>query len=133
MAVPVKKELYRYQYNLAAPESEFAPDFIQKMANRMAVSKHKYGPVTESFGTVDHIKSLRQRLDLYEGTGNTEWLVDVANEAMIEYMKQGEDAFIATDSDESPGRTRIDGTIDSDPNIVAKQTLDGVLSRMGEI
>jgi len=116
--MPHKKELYRYQYNLAAHESEFAPDFIQKMANRMAVSEHKYGPVADSYATVDHVKSLQQRLDLYLETGNSEWLVDVANEAMIEYMRVGPDAFKATDSDESPGRTRIDGSIDSDPNLI---------------
>ena len=115
--MPVKKELHRYQYNLAAPETEFAPEFIQAMANRMAVSFHKYGSVVDAHDSCDHRKSLQQRLDLYDQTGNTELMADVANFAMMEYMKY-KDRFKATDSDESPGRTRIDGSIDSDPNLV---------------
>jgi hypothetical protein len=54
---------------------------------------------------VDAIASLKKRLKKYEETGNTEWLVDIANFAMIEYMyPQHEQAhFRATDSHESPG------------------------------
>jgi hypothetical protein len=109
------KELHRIETRLAAPLSEWSPPFVQAMANRMAVSFHKYGLVAEAHETCDHVASLRQRLTKYEETGNTEWLVDVANFAMIESMKHP-DNFRATDSDESPGRSRIDGSIDAAPN-----------------
>ena len=50
-------------------------------------------------------KCIRERLDLYEKTGNREYLVDVANFAMIEYCYPAIKGayFKATDSRESPG------------------------------
>lgn len=90
---------------LGAPASEFCEPFVQGMRARMAVSFHKYGLVADATAT-DKIASLRKRLEKYEETGNTEWLMDAANFAMMEFMQPGrEDAhFRATDSDESPGR-----------------------------
>lgn len=101
---------------LAAPAAEFSPQFVQAMANRMAVSYHKYGAVADAHATCDHVASLEGRLAKYAETGNTEWLVDVANFAMMEYMKNP-DEFRATDSDESPGRVRTDGGIDAERNL----------------
>jgi hypothetical protein len=107
---------------LAAPDSEFSEYFAQGMANRMAVSYHKYGPVAEAYpAKVDAVESLRARLELYlnGGTikdkkirpGNTEYLMDVANFAMIEFMypKHPKAYFKATDSSGSPGRIWNDG------------------------
>lgn len=94
------------------PASEFSEQFVQYMRNRMAVSFHKYGPVADAYpDKVDAIESLRQRLERYKETGNTEWLVDVANFAMIEFMRpRHKDAhFRGTDSHESPGRTTTSG------------------------
>ena len=42
---------------------------------------------------VDAIASLRKRLHLYEETGNAEYLVDVANFAMIEFMHPSHEAY----------------------------------------
>ena len=86
-------------------KTEFSEDFIQKMKNRMITSYYKYGPLEQNVATVNEIRSLRERLELYETTGNTEWLVDVANFAMIEFMypKHKDAHFKATDSKESPG------------------------------
>lgn len=88
-------------------ETEFNKDFVELMKNRMTISYHKYGPVISNYGScnVDAIKSLEKRLKKYEETGNVEWLVDVANFAMIEYMcPQHKNAhFKGTDSNESPG------------------------------
>jgi hypothetical protein len=89
------------------PHSEFSQPFVQGMADRMGVSFCKYGRVAEAYPSrVDAIASLRARLDRYEATGNTEWLMDVANFAMIEYMhpRHQKAHFRATDSKESPGR-----------------------------
>jgi hypothetical protein len=94
--------------------TEFSEDFVQKMKNRMIASYYKYGPLKLNVcrlhkeDNTNEISSLKKRLELYEATGNTEWLIDVANFAMIEFMyPQHPDAhFRATDSNESPG---VDG------------------------
>ena len=110
----------------AVPESEYSEAFIQGMVNRMGFSFHKYGPVADAYPKkVDAVASLLKRLAKYigtkklvgllevlqglgvdEGDGNTEWLMDVANFAMIEYMlpRKKNAHFKATNSDESPGR-----------------------------
>lgn len=84
------------------------------MVNRMAVSFHKYGAVADAYPSkVDAVESLRQRLQKYEETGNTEWLIDAANFAMVEFIRPSHpDAhFKGTDSSESPGRTKLDGLV----------------------
>jgi hypothetical protein len=91
----------------AIPASEFSQPFAQGMVDRMAVSACKYGHVAEAYpNRVDAIESLRKRLERYVETGNTEWLMDVANFAMIEFMhpRHPKAHFRATDSKESPGR-----------------------------
>jgi hypothetical protein len=97
------------------PETEFSPAFVQGMADRMAVSYCKYGAVKDA-GKVDKIASLRARLERYERDGNTEWLMDVANFAMIEFMhpRHPEAHFEATDSKASPGR-KWDDEINASP------------------
>ena len=92
---------------VAAPLTEVSQPFVQGMADRMAVSFYKYGPVAEGYpDRVDAIASLKQRLDRYAQTGNTEWLMDVANFAMIEFMRprHPQAHYRPTDSKESPGR-----------------------------
>ena len=88
-------------------EAEYSEEFDRLRKNRMLTSYYKYGPLKENCkpGMVDMIASLEKRLEAYKRTGNTEFLCDVANFAMIEFMyPQHPDAhFRATDSDESPG------------------------------
>jgi hypothetical protein len=88
-------------------KTEFSHDFVEKMKNSMVVSFHKYGPIDSAFpDRVDAVASLMDRLRLYTSTGNTEALMDVANFAMIEYMRPSHpDAhYTPTDDDGSPGR-----------------------------
>jgi hypothetical protein len=97
------------------PATEFSCPFVQGMADRMAVSYCKYGAVAQAYPSrVDAIASLKQRLERYERDGNTEWLMDVANFAMIEFMRPRHPKahFRATDSKESPGR-KWHGEIDA--------------------
>lgn len=99
----------------SVPETEFSIPFVQGMADRMAVSFFKYGLVAEAYpGKVDAIASLKKRLEKYETDGNLEWLMDVGNFAMIEFMRpRHKNAhFRATDSRESPGR-KWHGEIDA--------------------
>lgn len=94
------------------PPSERSVTFLQGMVARMGVSFHKYGPVRQGFpAKVDAIASLKTRLERYEEDGNTEWLMDVANFAMIEFMHPAHPLahFAPQDSDTSPGRTGRNG------------------------
>lgn len=107
------------QLRLLCPDTEFSVLFAQGMANRMAVSFHKYGAVADAYpDKVDAVASLRQRLDEYARTGNTEFLIDAANFAMIEFMHPAVEGatFEATDSQASPGRVGTDGTVSSVSN-----------------
>jgi hypothetical protein len=96
-------------------ESEISNQFIQGMLDRMCVSRFKYGPVKEAYPhKVSAISSLETRIALYKQTGNTEYLMDAANFAMIEFMLPGHPKahFKPTDSNESPGRV-WHGEVDS--------------------
>ncbi len=59
------------------------------------------------------IASLQQRLAKYAETGITEFLMDVGNFAMIEFMHPANPGsfFEATDSDQSPGRATQAGEV----------------------
>lgn len=88
-------------------ENEVDEDFLDGMRKRMYVSFHKYGPVRDAYPSkVNALRTLAAAVEKYQATGNTEYLMDVANYAMIEYMCPAhQDAFFkSTDSDESIGR-----------------------------
>lgn len=81
-------------------------DNIQKMANRMAFSEQKYGPVRDMYpDQADALASLEERIRLYKETGNVEWIIDAANFCVIEAMQPSHENahFRSTDTDESPG------------------------------
>jgi hypothetical protein len=69
------------------PATEFDMNFPVKMAAAMMVSFHKYGRVAQAYpGKFDAIADIRARLRKYVETGDKQYLVDVANFAMIEAM-----------------------------------------------
>lgn len=86
--------------------NEYSTEFDKLRKNRVEVSYYKYGAARDNFGSgrVDAIGSLELCLDKFKKTGNTEYLLDVANYAMFRYMfpLPGE-YFKATDSSESAG------------------------------
>lgn len=95
-------------------KTEFSEDFVEGMRNRMLASFYKYGPIAEGFPKkVSALGSLQDRLREYARTKNTEFLIDAANFAMIEFMypAMNEAFFEATDSDRSPGRRSKRGGI----------------------
>lgn len=100
--------------------TEFSKPFIEGMQERMVVSFYKYGPLTNAFPEkVDAIGSLMQRLREYAKTGNTEYLMDAANFAMIEFMRprHAKAHFEPTDDSGSPGRIALKtGQADSRDN-----------------
>ena len=101
--------------------TEFSPQFVEGMKDRMVVSFYKYGAIADGFpGKVNAISSLTDRLRKYAETGNTEFLIDAANFAMIEFMHPAHPQafFEGTDSDQSPGRRSRKGTVDHRGNDV---------------
>ena len=90
-------------------DKEYSKECDTKRKSAIIVSYHKYGPSKENFkkGMVDAIGSLKKNLKKFEETGNTEYLVDVANYAMFRYMyPQGNESYRPTDSNQSAG---VDG------------------------
>lgn len=70
-------------------KTEYSEKFDEIRKSMMVVSYYKYGPLKDNYGKykcMDAIANIRKRLDEYEKTGNTEFLCDVANFAMIEHM-----------------------------------------------
>jgi len=101
-----------------APDTQFSEEFAQKMARSMAVSFFKYGDLYDAYPQkVSATDSLKTRLDLYLNggvvkgktiaPGNPDYLVDVANFAMIEYLCPSfkRAAEYTNDDAGSPGRT----------------------------
>jgi hypothetical protein len=106
------------------PTTEVSEPFLQGMVDRMAVSFCKYGAVAEAYPhKVDAIECVRMRLRKYERTGNTEYLMDAANFAMIEFMRPRLPGahYAPTDSKGSPGR-KWHGEVDPTqaPNVPAR-------------
>lgn len=101
--------------------TEFSEEFVEAMRRRMVTSFYKYGPVAEGYpDRVAALASMRQRLDKYLETGNTEFLVDAANFLMIEFMFPSKEGahYTPGDSDDSPGRTTRKGRVDHRGNHV---------------
>lgn len=94
--------------------SETSRRFHKLMDGAMCVSFYKYGHVGDGYPErVNAIDSLKLRLKKYAQTGNAEYLVDVANFAMIEFMHPAHKKahFKATDSDGSPGRVAANAEV----------------------
>lgn len=69
-------------------KTEYSFEFDEKRKKAMLNSYYKYGPARKNYGSgnINAIATLRKCLDKYEETGNTEYLCDVANYAMLEFM-----------------------------------------------
>lgn len=67
---------------------EYSEKFDELRKNRIRVSFHEYGSAADNFGKgfVQAIPTLEKCLDKYKETGNTEYLCDLANYAMFEFM-----------------------------------------------
>lgn len=81
-------------------KNAWSQEFIDKMRNRILVSHSKYGSLkkTKQDPTQhrDEVKNIEFRLKKYKETCNPEYMVDVANFAMFEYMEM-HGMFRATD------------------------------------
>ena len=87
-------------------KTDYSLQFDEKRKALVVQSHYKYGRAGRNFatGNVDAIGSLEKCLAKFKETGNTEYLLDIANYAMFRYMwPQGGEYFKHTDSDESAG------------------------------
>lgn len=85
---------------------DFSEAFINKMKNAIEMSHYKYGWASKTYPELAQAyKCIRDRLDAYEKTHNKEYLVDIANFAMLEFLYPafGDARYIPTDSDKSVG------------------------------
>jgi len=75
-------------------KTEWSSEFESLMRNRLIMGCFRYGALRRSdkpkYNKVD---SIRQRLDLYEQTGNAEHLVDIANLCLVEFVDESHPKF----------------------------------------
>lgn len=87
--------------------TEYSADFDKLRREQMITGHFKYGSIRMNAKRkyVDYIATLEKRLQAYKETGNTEFLADIANFAMIEFMypQHSNAHYEPTDSDKSPG------------------------------
>ena len=96
--------------NDICPKSEYEPRFWQRMLRSMAMSFHKYGKLKDAYPhRYNAIATLKDRLKRYEETGNADYLIDVANFAMIEFMRPAHKTFNDSPTDGGEGRKRQSG------------------------
>lgn len=77
------------EYKQKILKTEYSEKFDEIRQNMMIMSYYKYGPLKDNYGNykcMNAIENLKIRLQKYIDTGNTEYLADVANFAMIEFM-----------------------------------------------
>lgn len=70
-------------------KTEYSERFDKIRKDMMVMSYYKYGPMKENydkFKCMDALGNIEKRIQKYKETGNTEFLADVANFAMIEFM-----------------------------------------------
>ena len=86
--------------------TEYSYRFWERMKHAMIVSYHKYGPLKKAYPhKVNAIQSLEARLRLYKETGNADYLIDIANFAMIEFMHPAHPDYHDSPTDGGEGRT----------------------------
>lgn len=94
------------EHELKILETEFDMRFVDLMQAAMSLSFYKYGVLAAGVPEkTDSLKSLEKRIAKYRETGNVEWLVDVANFAMMEFMHPAHPQahYKPTDGLETPG------------------------------
>jgi hypothetical protein len=85
---------------------DFSEEFILKMKNAIEMSHYKYGWASKTYPELAQaVKCVQERLDLYEKTHNKDFLIDIANFAMLEYLYPSykDSKYVPMDSKDSPG------------------------------
>lgn len=85
---------------------DWSSEFVAKMERAIETSHYKYGWMSDTYPELAQaVKCIQERVDLYNKTHNLEYLVDIANFAMIEYKHPSypDASYTPQDSDKSPG------------------------------
>lgn len=93
-------------------KTQYSERFDEIRKKMMVTSYYKFGDLKQNYKTVaglQAIPSLKAKLEEYELTGNTEFLADVANFAMIEFMYPQKDGakYSPTDGFNQGRRTTV--------------------------
>ena len=91
------------QYREKILKTEYSEKFDKIRKDMMIMSYYKYGPLKDNYSKykcMNAIENLKIRLQKYLDSGNTEYLCDVANFAMLEFMHPSIDgaAYRPTDN-----------------------------------
>lgn len=85
---------------------DFSEPFITKMKNAIETSHYKYGWASKTYPELAQAhKCIAERLEAYEKTHNKDYLVDIANFAMLEFMYPAfaDAKYMPTDDDKTVG------------------------------
>lgn len=86
--------------------SRWNSSFIDLMRNRIKMGRLRYGPSTNKYNYGEGIK---RKLNRYNETGNKEYLVDIANYAMLEFeTPYKENTYFKPDDDGINHLPRLD-------------------------
>lgn len=82
---PIKQTIPDYE---ELRKSEWSEEFEKLMRNRLIFGAIRYGcmghgKIPKNKPTYDRIESIKKRLKFFEETGNAEWLIDIANIALL--------------------------------------------------
>lgn len=70
-------------------ETEWCSVFERLMRNRLLMGAYRYGLLYDrERPPMNYVKSIRKRAKLYWKTGNQEYLVDIANFALLEFVRK---------------------------------------------
>lgn len=67
--------------------TEWSSTFERLMRNRLLVGSFRYGRLRDNHAKYDVISSIIRRAEAYQRDGNQEHLVDIANLALVEFVR----------------------------------------------
>lgn len=69
-------------------KSEWSEEFETLMRNRLLMGSFRYGRMgAKGKKQYDRLEDIIYRANLYKADGNVEWLVDIANQVMLEFVE----------------------------------------------
>ncbi len=78
-------KLYSKEEVAKLATTQWCDRFEDLCRNRMAFGSFRYGNYKKRTKPMGYVDNIKLRIARYEKDGNTEWLLDVANLAMIEF------------------------------------------------
>lgn len=102
-----------YNPYLELVETQWSNKFEKLMRNRLVMGALRYpngitiGNYIPKSSNYDLVGSIEVRLNLYKETGNSEYLVDIANYAMLEFVNESHPDFHFKSIDDGVHTTTI--------------------------